>query len=175
MSQYYAIVEKNLVTNVIVADEAFVAIYEQNNRHQKCIAYDEYNEDDTVVARIGEGYIGGKFVNGNQAVELGLLSVEEAKAFGFHSGQEYKELQSLVPASITMRQARLILIQYGLDTAVENAINAITDDTQRKIAQTEWEYAAEVYRYNGWVEQLAPALNLTSKQLDALFIEGAKL
>ena len=172
---YYAVVENNKVINVIVADADFVSVYEANNPTHTCVEYDEYNEDDTVVARIGEGYIDGKFVNGNQAVSLGLLTVEQAKTFGFHSGQEYKESPSLVPESIMMRQCRLQLITMGLDDDVESAIEAITDPIQQKIVRTEWEYAATVERHNGWIEVLGASLNLTSEQLDQMFIEASAL
>lgn len=86
----YAVIKNNLIENVIVADEEFANFYAKENS-VLCVSYDEVNEDDTKVARIGEGFFDGKFINGNQAVELGYLTVEEAKAFGFHSGQEYKQ------------------------------------------------------------------------------------
>lgn len=86
----YAVIKNNLIENVIVADEEFANFYAKENG-VLCVSYDEVNEDDTKVARIGEGFFDGKFINGNQAVELGYLTVEEAKAFGFHSGQEYKQ------------------------------------------------------------------------------------
>ena len=92
MSKNFAVVENNIVINVIIADDDFAKMYSDSEELVgKCFEYEESNLDDTLVARIGEGHIQGKFVNGNQAVELGLLTVEEAKTFGFHSGQEYKE------------------------------------------------------------------------------------
>ena len=92
MSKYFAVVENNIVINVIISDDEFAKMYSDSEEFVgKCFEYQESNSDDTLVARIGEGHIQGKFVNGNQAVDLGLLTVEEAKTFGFHSGQEYKE------------------------------------------------------------------------------------
>lgn len=90
MSKYFAIVENNIVRNVIVADEEFANFYSKENG-VLCISYDEINEDDTKVARIGEGFIDGKFIAANQAVELGYLTVDEAKSFGFYNGREYTQ------------------------------------------------------------------------------------
>lgn len=92
MSKYFAVVENKIVTNIIVADDNFAKMYTNSPDYAgECFEYDQVNDDDTKVARIGEGFFDGKFINGNQAVELGYLTVEEAKAFGFHSGQEYKQ------------------------------------------------------------------------------------
>lgn len=171
---YYAIVENNIVANVIVADESFVAVYEQNNPRQKCIAYDEYNEDDTFVARIGEGHIDGKFVDGNQAVNLGLLTIEEAKLFGFHSGREYVEPKSNIVESVTMRQARLILLQYDLLKNIDGIISTLPSP-QKEAAQIEWEYASDVRRDSPLIQQLVEPLGLTTSQMDDLFVEASTL
>lgn len=167
---YYAIVENSVVQNVIVADETFVQTYEQNNPTQQCVPYDEVNEDDTFVARIGEGYIDGKFVNGNQAVELGLLTVDEAKTFGFHSGQEYVEpLQQL--QSLTPRQIRMVLTQYGLRQQVEDIVVQSTDYALKDW----WEYSLEYTRDNLILIGMAETLGLTSLQIDEMFQAGASL
>lgn len=79
-----------------------------------------------------------------------------------------------VPASVTMRQARLALLQEGLLDDVETAINALPEP-QQSAARIEWEYSNEVQRTNGFVEQIAPALGLSSQQLDELFILAATL
>ena len=144
---YYAVVENNKVINVIVADADFVSVYEANNPTYQCVEYDEFNEDDTKVARIGELYVDGKFVS-------------EAHP-------------TIVPQSITMRQCRLQLISMGLDDDVEMAIEAITDPTQKKIVRIEWEYATTVDRHNGWIETLGDTFGLTSEQLDQMFVEAS--
>ena len=58
-----------------------------------------------------------------------------------------------VPKLVTMRQAKLALLQVGMLDAVDTAIATIEDDTERKKAQLEWEYAQEVER--GWPTMLA--------------------
>jgi hypothetical protein len=171
---YYAVVENNLVENVVVADESFVATYEENNPNQICVSYGEMNEDDTRVARIGEGYIDGFFVNGNQAVELGLLTVEEAKSFGFHSGQEYNDPKSNVPSSVTMRQARLALLAEGKLSDVQVAIDSLQSPMKEQ-AQIEWEYASDVEITNPLIVNLMGVLGFTDTDLENLFIEASKL
>lgn len=81
---------------------------------------------------------------------------------------------SLVPTVLTMRQARLVLFTAGLINSVQAAIDSLPSPQKEK-AQIEWEYSNEVQRHNGFVSQLAPALGLTSEQVDALFVTGAAL
>lgn len=80
-----------------------------------------------------------------------------------------------VPQSITMRQARLVLLGAGKLAAVDTAIAAIVDEPTRKAAQIEWEFSNELQRNNTFVRMLAPGLQLTEAQVDALFVAGAKL
>jgi len=93
-----------------------------------------------------------------------------------------EEAQALRPkpapvfiASVTMRQARLALLGAGLLDAVEAAIAAMPDATQRRAAEIEWEYAQTVDRESPFTQQLASGLGLTSEQLDALFTQAAAL
>lgn len=79
-----------------------------------------------------------------------------------------------VPASVTMRQARLALLGAGLLDDVEAAIAALPSP-QKEAAKIEWEYSQEVQRHNGFVSVLAPLLGLTEAQTDALFIGAAQL
>ena len=76
---------------------------------------------------------------------------------------------------VSMRQARLALLQAGLLSQVEATIAAIEDAGQRQAVQIEWEYAAEVNREHPWVQSLATALGLTEGQLDDLFTLAATL
>lgn len=75
-----------------------------------------------------------------------------------------------VPRVVSMRQARLALLAAGLLDDVEAAIAA-----GPQAARIEWEYATEVQRDYGLVLQLAPALGLTDRQLDDLFVAAASL
>lgn len=80
----------------------------------------------------------------------------------------------VVPAAVTMRQARLVLLGAGLLDDVEAAINALPSP-QKEAARIEWEYSKEVQRHNGFVSVLAPSLGLTESQLDQMFIQAATL
>jgi hypothetical protein len=79
-----------------------------------------------------------------------------------------------VPNAVTMRQARLALLQAGMLTAVNDAVAAMPGDAGAA-ARIEWEYSQEVQRDKALVLSLAPALGLTDAQLDALFITAAAL
>lgn len=77
---------------------------------------------------------------------------------------------SLVPKVVSMRQARLALLQSGLLDQVSAAVQAGS-----QADQITWEYATEVNRDDGLVSNLAVALGLTSQQLDDLFTLAATL
>lgn len=80
----------------------------------------------------------------------------------------------VVPSAVTMRQARLALLGAGLLDDIDAAINSLPSQ-QKEAARIEWEYSQEVQRHNGFVSVLGPALGLTEAQIDALFVQAAKL
>lgn len=69
---------------------------------------------------------------------------------------------------VTMRQARLALLQEGYLSQIEDAINLIPEPDKSKV-QTEWEYSAVVQRGSVWVAIMQPALGLSDEQMDDLF------
>lgn len=73
-----------------------------------------------------------------------------------------------VPARVTMRQARRALLALGKLDQVNALINGLPGQ-QGAAARIEWEYSQEVQRHNGFVAQLAPALGMSSADLDGLF------
>ena len=75
-----------------------------------------------------------------------------------------------VPQQVTMRQARLALLNAGLLDDVEVVIAAAGRE-----AQLEWEYAAAVDRNNPAVAIVQQQKALTDAQIDDLFREAAKL
>lgn len=81
----------------------------------------------------------------------------------------------LVPKSISLRQAREILIIRGLFEQVQSYIESIEDPTQKAIILNYWEYSTVFERRNPTVLQMAEMLGLSSEQLDELFIEASKL
>lgn len=79
-----------------------------------------------------------------------------------------------IPNRITMRQARLALLQAGLLTQVDTAIAAIAGDAG-DAARIDWQFAQTVERAHPLVATMTAQLNLTTKQLDDLFTLGASL
>lgn len=76
----------------------------------------------------------------------------------------------VVPASVTPRQVRLVLLSQGLLASVEAMI-----DQQDEATKISWQYASEFRRDDPLLNQLAVNLNLTSQQIDDFFIEAAVL
>ena len=75
-----------------------------------------------------------------------------------------------IPSIVTMRQARLALLQSGLLSQVNAAVAAADEATQ-----ITWDYSSEVHRNHPFVATLAAALNLSDAQLDGLFTLAASL
>lgn len=76
----------------------------------------------------------------------------------------------VVPSIISMRQARLALLQSGLLPQVDTAIAAMSDADR-----IDWQFAQTVERTHPLVATMTAQLNLTTKQLDDLFTLGATL
>jgi len=74
------------------------------------------------------------------------------------------------PTVVSMRQARLALLQAGLLTTVDAAIAAGSEADQ-----ITWEYATEVDRNSPLVVNLSASLGMTEQQLDDLFTLAASL
>lgn len=79
-----------------------------------------------------------------------------------------------VPAVVSMRQARLALLQAGLLQSVSEAI-ASMPGAEGDAARIEWEYAQEIRRDWPVVVAIGGELGLGEEQIDSLFIEAAKL
>lgn len=87
--------------------------------------------------------------------------------------EEYVE-PVVVPSSVTMRQARLALLQAGLLLAVEDEINLL-DEPYRTQAKIEWEYATHVERISSLVGLLTSKLSMSVDDIDQLFITASTL
>lgn len=77
-----------------------------------------------------------------------------------------------VPQEVSMRQAKLALLQFGILQQVNTAI-ASMPGVQGEAARIEWEYATAVKRSAPLVTQIAGAFGLSDEQLDNLFILAA--
>lgn len=78
------------------------------------------------------------------------------------------------PQFVTMRQARLALLQAGLLQTVNDAIAAMPG-IEGDAARIEWEFSSEVHRNKALVQSLAPALGMNDSQLDQLFTAASTL
>ena len=81
---------------------------------------------------------------------------------------------ALIPAVVTMRQARLALLAAGKLSQVDAVIDSLPEP-HKSAARIEWDYSSEVQRDRPFVKQIGAALGLTDEQLDQLFIEASKL
>ncbi|ADW16369.1 hypothetical protein Despr_2419 [Desulfobulbus propionicus DSM 2032] len=79
-----------------------------------------------------------------------------------------------VPPSVTMRQARLALLQAGLLTQAEAAVANMAGDAGDR-ARIEWEYAQEIQRDWPTLTTIAGAMGLTNEEIDNLFTLAATL
>lgn len=101
-----------------------------------------------------------------EAKVIQLTPEEEADA----AARTAAEAIASIPKSVTMRQARLALLQSGLLSQVNAAVASADEAT--KIT---WDYSSEVHRNHPFVATLAAALNLSDSQLDGLFTLAASL
>ena len=81
---------------------------------------------------------------------------------------------TVVINTVTMRQARLALLQAGHLATVNAAITAMTG-AAGDAARISWEFSNEVHRADPLITQLATALSLTDVQVDDLFTLAATL
>ncbi|MFZ6769932.1 hypothetical protein ACO0LM_22995 [Undibacterium sp. Di26W] len=82
--------------------------------------------------------------------------------------------QKKIPQVVTMRQARLALLNAGLLDHVETVL-ATLPGTQGDTARIEWEFSSTVERRKQLVVALTPVLGMTDAQMDQLFITAATL
>lgn len=80
-----------------------------------------------------------------------------------------------VPFSVSRRQGRQALLLAGKLSLVQPAIDAITDATQRGMAQIYWDDSQEFERQHPTLIALASQIGLTSADLDSLFITAKAL
>lgn len=75
-----------------------------------------------------------------------------------------------IPGSVSMRQARLALLNAGLLDDVEAAVA-----TAGRAAQIEWEFATEVRRNHPLITIVQAEQGMSDAQIDELFAGAAKL
>ena len=78
------------------------------------------------------------------------------------------------PQTVTMRQARIALLDAGLLEAVQASV-ATMPGTEGERARIDWEYAPEVRRDWPLISYMAGDLGLTDEQVDGLFVAAAAI
>ena len=89
----------------------------------------------------------------------------------FTDAELLQQIEDAKPKVVTMRQARLALLQGGLLATIESAIANGTDEAMK----IEWEYATEVRRDWASLVTLTESLGMTSTELDSLFTIASTL
>lgn len=80
----------------------------------------------------------------------------------------------VVPERVSMRQARLAMLQAGILDDVETLIQQMPGDEGRA-ARIDWEYALDVRRDWPLVGALGTQIGMTEQQVDELFIAAASI
>jgi hypothetical protein len=77
--------------------------------------------------------------------------------------------------NVTPRQMRIALVMSGISlTTIDSMIDALPEPN-KSVARITWEYSVEFQRNNPLLVSMAPALGLTSTQVDQLFALAATL
>ena len=99
-------------------------------------------------------------------LESHWIASETAAIGDIYDGQGFTrpEPPVVVPAIVSMRQARLALLDAGLLDDVDAAMSGASPADQ-----IEWEYATEVRRDSALVASMTSALGLSAAQVDDLF------
>lgn len=82
-------------------------------------------------------------------------------------------IEQHVPQSVTMRQARLAMLNAGILHLVDDAIAAMPSP-DKEAAQINWEYASEIARNDTMIGALALSLGMTEQNVDELFIVASQ-
>lgn len=101
----------------------------------------------------------------NEVAEPGEIRIEDGRAY---QGWTVVQVPEPTIHEVTMRQARLALLQSELLHLVDGAIDSM-DEPARSAARIEWEYSQTVERHRPFVQQLGVVLGLTDEQMDDLF------
>lgn len=78
----------------------------------------------------------------------------------------------VVPERVSMRQARLAMLQAGILDDVETLIQQMPGEEGRA-ARIDWEYALDVKRDWPLIEALGAQLGMSGEQIDEMFIAAA--
>lgn len=117
-------------------------------------------------------------VNRNTEIEVDSCPIHDGTFWNCGNIRYYDPNQTLfskvvpvaIPDIITIKQAKLILNKLGLLEKTEKIISE-----QPSYVKIVWDYASEFHRDDVILLTIANKLNLTSDQLDSMFIDGSEL
>lgn len=102
-------------------------------------------------------------------VERGPIEQRDGAWWQTYTGRNKTAEEQRSTMAVTMRQARLALLQQNKLADVTAAIAALPDG-EREAAEIQWEYGSDVERLSPLVVALTPALGLTDESMDDLFV-----
>lgn len=111
-------------------------------------------------------------ITGKVLVEPPILGDGESAVWNGSEWSVVTELPAIpleLPTKVTMRQARLALLEAGQLDAVTVMVNTIPVSAGGDSVKIEWEYAADVDRNHEWVQSLSSQMGWTDTDLDNLF------
>lgn len=126
------------------------------------------------------GHRGLKHMSDDTLAAIGWLPVVDAaeaapsESLTVEPTRVVRHRSLLVPEEVTMRQARLALLNAGLLDAAQGVIDALPMP-QRRAAQIEWEYALSVRRDHPLIALMISEGLATAEQVDGLFVAAAGL
>ena len=103
-----------------------------------------------------------------------FLAESSAAVKAYFAAQAEAQAKAAKPKEVTMRQARLALLQAGLLDKVTAAI-ANMPSPKKEAAQIEWEYSNSLKRSQPLTVELGAVLGLDTDALDALFLKASKI
>lgn len=77
--------------------------------------------------------------------------------------------------NVTPRQMRIALVMSGISLSTIDVMIDTLPEPNKSVAKITWEYSVEFQRNNAILTSMAPALGLTSEQVDQLFALAATL
>jgi hypothetical protein len=104
-----------------------------------------------------------------EVIEKGPIEERNGEWWQTYSSRAFTAEEVRPGMVVTMRQARLALLDQGLLASVTAAIAALPDG-EREAAEIQWEYGNEVERLSPLAVALTSAIGLTDEAVDDLFV-----
>lgn len=129
----------------------------------------------TIYAVDMQGNYIGAFVGVEPRVDYVSVPYPPQDARDVWDGNGYIPAPPPVPQSVSRAQGKAALIQAGLWSAVVAYVDAMTDPTDKALAEVALNDTTEWLRTSPFLNQAATALGMTEQDLDNLFIQAAQI